>query len=226
MHMRSKRSPALPLFVWKRAGEDFTRLRRLAMVSEAVRRGRKNLPKNSKIATIILVVPSVRTIHVHWCLPSWSLVAFISNRCGVFKRTEIIQIPNTQILTRVVVRIVLYLVGRATASHLSIAMHATVYTDTMPRVNTRYWENTTLQKSCPNPPDGTEIESGPITYTGVIRIPIPLGWKESELLNLFLKVRFPTVKAVRLGTSHVSFVPLETWVYMWTFWKWNTNARS
>ena len=138
MHMRSKRNPALPLFDWNRAGEVLTRLWRLTMVSDAVRRGRKNLPKNSKIATTFLVVPSVRTTQLHWCLLSGPITAFISKRCGVFKTTEITQIHNTQMLTRGFVNVVLYLVGRATASHLSTAILATVYTDTMPRVNTRY----------------------------------------------------------------------------------------
>ena len=180
MHMRSKRSPALPLFDWKRAGEVLTRLWRLTIVSEAVRSGRKNLPKNSNIATTILVVPSVRTSHIHWGLLSGPVSAVISNRCGVFKRTEITQMHNTQMLTRDFVIIVLYLVGRATASHLSIAIHATVYTDTMPKVNTRYIEKITRQKSWPNHPGGTGINSGPNTYTGVRKMPIPLNWKKES----------------------------------------------
>ena len=138
--MRSKRNPALPLFDWKRAGDNLTRLLRLIMVTEAVRRGRKNLPKNSKTATTFLVVPVVRTIHIHFLFPSTSVAAFISKRWGVFSRTEIAQMNITQMLTRSLVSAVLYLVGRATASHLSIAIDVTVYTDTIPKVKTRYWE--------------------------------------------------------------------------------------
>ena len=175
MHMRNKRSPALPLFVWKRAGDDLTWLLRLAMVTVVVRRGRKNFPENSKIATTLLVVPWVRTTHSHCGLLSGPVVAFISNRCGVFKRTESTQMHNTQMLTRGFVKVVLYLVGRATASHLSIAIHVTVYTDTIPNVNTRYCEKIIRQKNWPKPSGGTVIDSGPITYTGVTNIPIPLN---------------------------------------------------
>ena len=175
IHMRSKRNPALPLFVWKRAGDDLTWLLRLRMVMEAVRRGRKNFPENSKIATTLLVVPWVRTTHSHCGSSSGPVVAFISSRCGVFKSTESAQINTTQIFTRSFVKVVLYLVGRATANHLSIAIHVTVYTDMIPSVNTRYWENIIRQKNWPKPPGGTEIESGPTTYTGVAKMPIPLN---------------------------------------------------
>lgn len=163
MHMRSKRNPAWPLFDRKRACEDLTRLWRLIIVTDAARKGRKNLPINSTTATIILATPSVSTIHLHWGMLPGPAAAFISNRCGVLRRTEIIQMQSTQMFTRDFVRIVLYLVGLATASQRSTAMQATVYTDTIPSVNTRYCEYITWQNTWPIQPCGIGIESCPIT---------------------------------------------------------------
>lgn len=179
MDMRRSLFPDFPWFVWDSATDVWVIKRKLKNVAKVRDNGMKYLKRNSKSATVCL--PAFELINEnHWQVlwPSLSVSLLISNKCGVFNRTETNHTSATLMRTRRLVQVLLYVVGLATANHLSRARNATVYTETMPSVKTRYCENKTRQKISPWTPPGTGRASTAMIYPGVMAILIPEAGKK------------------------------------------------